>query len=668
MLWNACILISDSTRFFICILNVGSLQFDEEEYPAGRVYLFNGSCYFPYCCLNRLSLVSLNDIGLGESLGRRKLLSKNDRTEAVKFMIQEFCYTVDEEGQHNKCVPTHATQTPVGNESSNLVLSNSTIPGVIETSEQLPPQSFENDEVFLKNHTKRNNKIETNIEANTTSIIDTSINSEDISLNLANSSFTLSSFSNNESLQQRKDIETKIQDHRDRKIDKATLKKRTATQNDIQVNSIVASKIISVTEEMITPSPLKNDSGLQYGEKIVTGSDHVKEVAFVAINNFTDEAKPIAKSYTHGMITVKNNFKDDPGIVQVAASSLSSRVYKDINTKHMQHHIPVPMKISPFYQREEDAVNDNNLHIDSSIQQLTRVVKSSGIVDVNLKGNKVGVETDIVDKSRPECKHKTYQRSNSDLKYEDIITNGGDYEEDVMFIETLNEKKDDKGKMNDNFSKVMESITDDSKVTEHFQSPGIIKTNEQPCQHNVNDPSLHLIKRSRSKSENDINFNKENTTTLERKESNQCYNQPKSPISVSASTHDQLRDNEHVANESDDDESNMSFNIDESSDSDGSDHKCAICLEHIHEPTMTYVAKPLSCYHQFHRDCMLDWLCTNNNITCPCCRQEWFSNSEILKVSKKLRNLRKNHKRKLRKELCRKYWNVFCKRVFLINK
>ena len=212
MLWNACILISDSTRFFICILNVGSLQFDEEEYPAGRVYLFNGSYYFPYCCLNRLSLVSLNNIGLGESLGRRKLLSKNDRTEAVKFMIQEFCYTVDEEGQHNKCVPTHATQTPVGNESSNLVLSNSTIPGVIETSEQLSPQSIENDEVFLKNHTKRNNKIETNIEANTTSIIDTSINSEDISLNLANSSFTLSSFSKNESLQQRKDIETKIQE------------------------------------------------------------------------------------------------------------------------------------------------------------------------------------------------------------------------------------------------------------------------------------------------------------------------------------------------------------------------------------------------------------------------------------------------------------------------
>ena len=170
-----------------------------KEYPPGRVYLFNGSCYFPYCCLNRLSLVSLNDIDLGERLGRKKLLSKNNRTKAVKFMIQEIFYTVDKEGQHNKCVPTHATQTPVGNESSNLVLSNSTNPGVIKSSELLP-QSFEDDKVFLKNHTKRNHKTETNIEANTTSIIDTSINIEDISLNLVDSSLTLSSFSRNESL------------------------------------------------------------------------------------------------------------------------------------------------------------------------------------------------------------------------------------------------------------------------------------------------------------------------------------------------------------------------------------------------------------------------------------------------------------------------------------
>ena len=44
------------------------------------------------------------------------------------------------------------------------------------------------------------------------------------------------------------------------------------------------------------------------------------------------------------------------------------------------------------------------------------------------------------------------------------------------------------------------------------------------------------------------------------------------------------------------------------------------------------------CSHQFHKECLLEWLQKSwNNTGCPCCRQDLVTNKQIIDVSKKIK-------------------------------
>ena len=47
-------------------------------------------------------------------------------------------------------------------------------------------------------------------------------------------------------------------------------------------------------------------------------------------------------------------------------------------------------------------------------------------------------------------------------------------------------------------------------------------------------------------------------------------------------------------------------------------HTCAICLEPL---KANQTVLELRCKHEYHRACILKWLKSSENPTCPCCKQ-----------------------------------------------
>jgi hypothetical protein len=76
---------------------------------------------------------------------------------------------------------------------------------------------------------------------------------------------------------------------------------------------------------------------------------------------------------------------------------------------------------------------------------------------------------------------------------------------------------------------------------------------------------------------------------------------------------------------------------------------CCICLGHYEQGDHVFDSQ--TCSHQFHEDCILDWLERQANSECPCCRvpmvaedDVWTQVEKIRKHKKKL--LRRNHNNK----------------------
>mmetsp|Transcript_25188 Transcript_25188/g.37069 ORF Transcript_25188/g.37069 Transcript_25188/m.37069 type:complete len:420 (+) Transcript_25188:66-1325(+) len=76
------------------------------------------------------------------------------------------------------------------------------------------------------------------------------------------------------------------------------------------------------------------------------------------------------------------------------------------------------------------------------------------------------------------------------------------------------------------------------------------------------------------------------------------------------------------------------------------DECCCVCMEEYLEG-QTYVITP-RCEHQFHRDCLLEWLEVHNNITCPSCREEIIQNEEVVETAKRLKKEKAGNGRKNR--------------------
>lgn len=59
---------------------------------------------------------------------------------------------------------------------------------------------------------------------------------------------------------------------------------------------------------------------------------------------------------------------------------------------------------------------------------------------------------------------------------------------------------------------------------------------------------------------------------------------------------------------------------------------CSICLGEY--TNMSCVLTSSNCPHQFHQDCILDWLQIPGNTLCPCCRVAMVSEDDVWKVVK----------------------------------
>ena len=74
---------------------------------------------------------------------------------------------------------------------------------------------------------------------------------------------------------------------------------------------------------------------------------------------------------------------------------------------------------------------------------------------------------------------------------------------------------------------------------------------------------------------------------------------------------------------------------------------CSICLCEYEADDAVFV--PTTCSHQFHHDCILDWLQLPGRTECPCCRVSMVEEDAVWKEVKRLRQERKNAMKKERK-------------------
>ena len=75
---------------------------------------------------------------------------------------------------------------------------------------------------------------------------------------------------------------------------------------------------------------------------------------------------------------------------------------------------------------------------------------------------------------------------------------------------------------------------------------------------------------------------------------------------------------------------------------------CSICLGDLNESNDDNTTmQVLTCPHQFHRDCILDWLQCRGKTECPCCRVEMVSEDDVRRVVKRTRKEQKRQAKKL---------------------
>jgi hypothetical protein len=58
---------------------------------------------------------------------------------------------------------------------------------------------------------------------------------------------------------------------------------------------------------------------------------------------------------------------------------------------------------------------------------------------------------------------------------------------------------------------------------------------------------------------------------------------------------------------------------------DDDDGVCAICLVSFQRGDIYGQSSNPSCRHIFHQDCIVGWLITKDDGTCPCCRQPYLA-------------------------------------------
>jgi len=75
---------------------------------------------------------------------------------------------------------------------------------------------------------------------------------------------------------------------------------------------------------------------------------------------------------------------------------------------------------------------------------------------------------------------------------------------------------------------------------------------------------------------------------------------------------------------------------------------CSICLGDYNDDGPDQILQSQTCPHQFHRDCILDWLERQENTECPCCRVPMVEDDDVWKVVQKIRKERRKSS-KLRK-------------------
>ena len=68
---------------------------------------------------------------------------------------------------------------------------------------------------------------------------------------------------------------------------------------------------------------------------------------------------------------------------------------------------------------------------------------------------------------------------------------------------------------------------------------------------------------------------------------------------------------------------------------------CSICLGDYNDDGPDQILQSQTCPHQFHRDCILDWLERQENTECPCCRVPMVEDEDVWKVVQKIRKERR---------------------------
>ena len=77
---------------------------------------------------------------------------------------------------------------------------------------------------------------------------------------------------------------------------------------------------------------------------------------------------------------------------------------------------------------------------------------------------------------------------------------------------------------------------------------------------------------------------------------------------------------------------------------------CSICLADFDGDDAVLQSK--TCSHQFHQQCILDWLERNHNTDCPCCRVAMISEDNIWSIVKEKRKVQKRQNKKLGRQQC----------------
>lgn len=77
---------------------------------------------------------------------------------------------------------------------------------------------------------------------------------------------------------------------------------------------------------------------------------------------------------------------------------------------------------------------------------------------------------------------------------------------------------------------------------------------------------------------------------------------------------------------------------------------CSICLADFDSEDAVLQSK--TCSHQFHQQCILDWLERNHNTDCPCCRVAMASEDKIWSIVKEKRKEQKRQNIKLGRQPC----------------